>query len=256
MKLNLLMFLVLSLGLAPAALGRDKKIRRVSTGESRETSQLGASRSAMGTSEIERQSKRFSVNLELIGLATPMAMGSGLRAGYFLKPNWVFELGVASATAKGSDDDSLYSSSDTYSFSGYDAERIGTSTITEVHVKHFVNNSFYWSVGPAHRQTKAELRAYEDSFFEEDEERTTIATLDAADVGLSGTIGNQWQWSNFTLGCDWVGLYQPVITLKDDLEDGETPEDSKGIDGTRKTFKDDLTTMNAQGVRFYMGASF
>lgn len=38
------------------------------------------------------------------------------------------------------------------------------------------------------------------------------------DIGISISIGNEWQWENFTLGCDWIGAAYQVATLKDNGE--------------------------------------
>ena len=38
-------------------------------------------------------------------------------------------------------------------------------------------------------------------------------------MGLGLRLGNQWQWDNFTLGCDWVGIGRTMVYFKSTTSD-------------------------------------
>jgi hypothetical protein len=40
-----------------------------------------------------------------------------------------------------------------------------------------------------------------------------LRDLEADDVGPELAVGNRWQWGWFTLGVEWIGLYQPLLAL-------------------------------------------
>lgn len=70
-------------------------------------------------------------------------------------------------------------------------------------------------------------------------------------------VGNQWQWSNFTIGCDWLGVMVPVAVLKIDDRFGNTTGIS---DSSRKSLDDAWMTLgkttSVMLTRLYVGASF
>lgn len=245
---------LLALSFASPALARNKRIRKASFNDNEAT--MTRTTSAQGSSELARTKQHVSASLELLGVATPLGLGSGLRLGYFIRPNSMLELSLASATQEKKTDDD-FSTSGSYSFDSYEADRVAKSSFVELSFKRFATNSFYWAVGPADRHTRADLVAYQNSYATDDEETTKVASIDAHDMGLSAKIGNQWQWDHFTLGCDWIGLYMPLVTLnKKTSEEPTAATDSPGYKRARNEFYKDVEDMHAQGVRFYMGASF
>lgn len=214
---------------------------------------------APDASERQRVGKHHMLAVELLGVQTSMGLGSGFRYGYYLNSDSIIAVQVAFASKKASsgDDDFGSSSSDSdYNFGLYDAQRVGKSQLFEVEYKHFATNSFYWSAGLGDRQTDSRLEAYKDSFFDDNEDRTTIARAKTHDLGVSGAIGNQWQWDNFLLGCDWIGLYLPLAHLSQTKGGEQDLPDGSGIAKARQSYYDDEKEMNVQGLRFYLGASF
>ena len=74
-------------------------------------------------------------------------------------------------------------------------------------VKKFTGNSFYYKAGiyylgqnTKHYEKKNNgERVGVESYFDE--------------VGASVSIGNQWQWDNFSIGADWIGINHTLIEL-------------------------------------------
>ena len=81
-------------------------------------------------------------------------------------------------------------------------------------------------------------------------------TLDAtaSNIGVEVHIGNQWQWSNFTLGCDWVGYF---FALSKSFSGGDASgvvADSK--QSRESSIKGTVNAGSAHLVRFYLGWAF
>jgi len=181
-------------------------------------------------SMANREGKKYTVNATLLG----MSFGSpetAIEAGIHTKPDTVISL--AFHDLKGitlSDQDSK----DEYVFDGD-----GRGKAITLSLKKFTSNSFYIKPALYHRtQTtiKSGIKAYNsstDSWVVESRN-----TADYTDVGLSFAIGNQWQWENFTLGCNWVGISKSLTTLD---KNGYLPQS-------------DLDSASA--LNFYMGATF
>lgn len=204
----------------------------------------------VGASEWARRNKRFVAALEL-GVATPLAAGGGATFGFHLSGNQVIEGNVAVATASAEDDGSI--STDSEDYSSYDMRKSGSSAIIGARYKQFVTNSFYWHGGLASRSSKASLYAVEKY----GDESTKIASVDYSDLGLTLAIGSQWQWDTFTMGCDWIGIYAPVVKTKSDYESSnEDTVSSSDAKKARSNFRDEMQALNIQGLRFYLGAAF
>lgn len=94
--------------------------------------------------------------------------------------------------------------------------------------RHFFGNSFnvmgsaYWK-----QHTKFD--------------RTNANTYLFKDFGLGLRLGNEWQWQNFTMGCDWFGLNHSLIKVKNTF-----PNTRFGID----------QELTAAFLNFYLGYSF
>ena len=83
------------------------------------------------------------------------------------------------------------------------------------------------------------------------------ATLIYEDVGTGFRVGNEWQWENFTMGCDWVGVSQPIYSnVKEDkfIPSAGSPDYDRRqyVDEQNRFVKD--TNINL--LRVYAGASF
>lgn len=87
-----------------------------------------------------------------------------------------------------------------------------------LHALRFVGNSFHFSFGLVFSQFSARLG---NQFLDQLGQRLT-SSFDAQNIGVSGGIGNRWQWSNgITLGIDWIRLNVPVFEtyVRDDVLD-------------------------------------
>jgi hypothetical protein len=99
--------------------------------------------------------------------------------------------------------------------------------------RKYAGNSFHFSFGPVLSEFEARLGSdmvatdYSQSF-------------SAQNLGLTGGIGNRWQWSNgVTFGIDWLRVNVPVLetSVKDNvLKDVSSSGDRKDIKDTIRTF--------------------
>ncbi len=130
-------------------------------------------------------------------------------------------------------------------YSKYDVSTfsIGTS------YKKFVSNSFYFRAGFDYK-TIDYHHTYRDIFTDAIERENKFK---GESLAASIYIGNQWQWENFTMGCDWVGYSLPVYSNIHD-------ESSVGTTSYVGPMSDDQDVLLKSGtimlLRFYLGASF
>ena len=74
------------------------------------------------------------------------------------------------------------------------------------------------------------------------QDRPNAEILNIESINLDIGIGNRWYYNNFSIGVDWVGLSQPVISLKKSAPFvEETTDDDK---------KDDVDTFLKIGTYF------
>ena len=89
------------------------------------------------------------------------------------------------------------------------------------------------------------------------DQRVKIASIQESDIGATFAIGNAWQWENFQIGCDWIGVHLPAIYLQKKYSNENvdlTSADS--VERRRNYFRNTATMLNVQGLRFYLGAAF
>lgn len=114
-----------------------------------------------------------------------------------------------------------------------------------VHYKKFFSNSFYVKAGVDYRSIDYSY-TYGFSGYTESFQGDSFA------AGL--VIGNEWQWDNFNLGCDWVGMSMPfssnVVSQNYASNDSFYQKELK--DAQQRYLKDTFT----QGLRFYIGYTF
>lgn len=72
-------------------------------------------------------------------------------------------------------------------------------------------------------------------------DRSTNRTYVFKDFGAGLSIGNEWQWENFTMGCDWFGLNHSLVKISNTFP-------------ATNYFLDQELTMNF--LKFYLGYSF
>lgn len=94
--------------------------------------------------------------------------------------------------------------------------------------RHFFGNSF---------NTLATIYWRDHSKFD----RSNGRTYYFKDYGFGVRLGNEWQWKNFTMGCDWFGLNHSLIKVSDSF-----PATSFGLD----------RELTFAFLNFYLGYSF
>jgi len=136
-----------------------------------------------------------------------------------------------------------------YTHGSYDLLLFKVSATTLIlRYKQFEYNSFYWRVGGGVRQYKVttDLDAITGS--------DLVSTGVASSVGVDFAIGNHWQWENYSMGCDWIGFFQPVAGSYSYTK----PNGAK--DSSYTDAETDLKEMSKNGnvefLRFYLGAAF
>ena len=102
--------------------------------------------------------------------------------------------------------------------------------------RRYVGNSFHFSFGLVYSQFSAKL----GSDFLDDLGQELHSSFEAENIGLTGGIGNRWQWSNgITAGIDWIRLNVPVIhtNVRDDVLDSISEDDEQDdVKDVIKTF--------------------
>lgn len=141
------------------------------------------------TSEFHRLKKKHGIHYQVIGVGPNARNSTGLIYNYFLTRN-----------------DLLVFEYLTDIFSGYGTRSYNIKTSSfGVHYKRFTGNSFYIRAGLDQR------------FIDYDYNSTFLSSPESSSFkGMSTTvglaIGNQWQWSNWSIGCDWFGYSFPVLS--------------------------------------------
>lgn len=194
------------------------------------------------SSEANRIDKKFDVHYTILGFSPNFAPAQGLGVGYFFDRNK--QLLVEVQKGKGLSTRYRYES-----YNGISKEWSTDAQITRIgaHFKHFAGNSFYYRVGADYSTVdyKYDLGG---SFFND----TSSSRFKGTAIIGSFIIGNQWQWENFTLGCDWIGLATPLTSTLS----GEAPSnaiDKSDFENDQKVY---VTDSSGVLLRFYLGASF
>ena len=188
-----------------------------------------------------RIGKILTLEAQLLSISPAATSTSGLSAGFFLTPDNIISLGYASGSGSGSGFFTLGSESDTLSTVG-------------VSLKHFFGNSFY-GTGSLNYQHFTDTRtAFLSGIFGSNPANYSF-TGDSVRAGVS--IGNQWQWSNFTLGCDWVGVSVPLTTnfSAENVSESD-PSDTSQHQNRASAEKAYVSNVTVELVAFYLGVSF
>ena len=181
------------------------------------------------SSEFYRMHQKYQITYQAFGLTVSPVSAKGLNAGFFIDRNSLVQF--EGSTGKTS-----------WFFYDIEAATLG------LHYKHFLGNSFYINAGADYRKVRISNPHFFDLF------ASNKDLGEAESIAASFAIGNQWQWQNFTLGCDWIGLMVPVVTLS-------THYDSTGLNATDKNdldkaWDDVARAGSAMLLRFYFGFSF
>lgn len=200
------------------------------------------------SSEANRLNKEWSLTYSLLGLSPNFSPSPGFSLGYHLDRNQQVIAEIRSG--KGTFTRQRWESSN-----GVTQEFKTDAQINQigVHYKRFTGNSFYFRTGLDYGTVdyKFDLSS---SFFTDDRAASSFSSK--ALIG-SFVIGNQWQWENFTLGCDWVGIAAPITYQIS----SRVPETGSTFDeSAKRDFEDDkkayVSSSSPVLLRFYLGASF
>ena len=185
-----------------------------------------------GTSEHNRMDKEYTLSAQVVGLNSPGIVGSGINFGWYQSRNLIWQIETT-----------------------FHNERQGifhrpTGNSLGLHLKYFPGNTFYMNSGLDYRQID-----YNDRYYISYDSGYQTARFKSRSVALTYGIGNQWQWENFTLGCEWVGIAAPIAS---EVTDSVIPERISRYDND--DYKADIKRYSSDGaltlVRFYLGASF
>ncbi len=185
------------------------------------------------SSEHNRIGKTGYLSVQPLGFAVGAIPSVGVNAGYYLSRNALLQLEYSKGKLP-------------YIFFSIEATTVG------LNLKYFVGNSFYIKSGASYRQVAVkDLTCFlcDTATFQD------VGSADSAAVEVA--IGNQWQWENFTMGCDWFGAMVPFTTTN-------ISNNYKSNSDLSATTKSDLDkawynlgrTTSYELLRFYLGASF
>ena len=183
-------------------------------------------------SSTRRVGKKFLVVGE-IALVNILHSGIGAEAGYYLNPKSLIEVGVMKAT---------------FEFLGFKSEYL----LLTAEYHRFVANSFYYFAGTGFstltsRHTGITLASGSFDTYQSTQSSTSLIA--------QGGIGNRWQFTSLTLGCDWVAYAKPLFQIS-----SSGTYDEAASDEDRAYDKSSFTSQASNGiltnVRFHIGVSF
>lgn len=186
-----------------------------------------------GTSEYHRMNKQFEALGLLYGLGPLWGRNTGVTLGYYFDRNSVLELRYAKLDGS-------------VSCSG-DWECSGKGKSIGVGYKKYLGNSFYLLGSVDQREA---------SYSEVDNSPYNPYTInfDSSSTLIGLAIGNQWQWENFTIGVDWIGIGYPVLTsISNEKITGNSGYARSYLDTKKKNFATDSVPL---ALRLNLGVSF
>ncbi|RYZ53851.1 MAG: hypothetical protein EOP07_17065 [Proteobacteria bacterium] len=181
----------------------------------------------------KRQNLKLELLLDAIGFTPSPTFG--VSVGYFFTPNQIISGRYGSASG-------VISSMD--------------EKILSIDLKSFWGNSFYTRAGFSKRDYDFSWDVYPSDGDGNISFETETLTAKTSSMGLELGLGNQWQWSSFTIGADWVGVYLP---LSSSGTDEVVNKDGAVEAGLFSNVDDDVKyakTTQMAFVRFYLGFAF
>lgn len=140
------------------------------------------------SSAFHRLNKKLTFQYQSGGVGPISYSTQGFIAGYHVSPNQVLQVELTSGGDRWGDNTSRS-----------DGKTMG------FYYKQFNGNSFYFKTGLEYSTLD---RYYNYGWI------SNVASdgysYKGSKVSASISIGNQWQWENFTLGCDWIGISVPL----------------------------------------------
>lgn len=188
-----------------------------------------------GSSEHNRIDKKYQISVMPLGVGPAFVSWQGINFGYSKDRNNVFLLSF----------NNIIKNSQTCTGS-FSCDISGS--LLAANYKKFVNNSFYFLSGVSYREVKFNFSENFSSFFD------YTSDFEGKAIALDISIGNQWQWKNFTLGCDWIGGSLPITNhIKTQNVSGNLSYGQSNLDNKKNMY---LEKFSLSGLNFYMGASF
>lgn len=197
------------------------------------------------SSQYHRMNKKYFLGAQILGAGPTASITSGVIGGYYLDLNSLVTVELLSGSIGPNSLGSTTSSQISSSISRQSARSIG------VHFQKFSENSFFWKLGGDYRLSEWKY-SYSDSLTPAN---NSSSTYSGNSITLSGSIGNSWQWENFTMGCEWIGFAYPILSSspKNDISAVLSPDE-------RSSFDRDINTqqknMVYQSLHFFIGASW
>jgi hypothetical protein len=182
------------------------------------------------SSEHRRLKKDYSLTAQVTGFAVSPVPAAGVNFGFFLNRNSVLQAEFSKGTLP------IY-------FFNMNATTLGAN------YKHFFGNSFYGKIGMDYRSISAS-----DINTGYTKKSGTIGEAESLVANVA--IGNQWQWENFTLGCDWIGINPPLAVLNTTYNTDNTDLSDSDRDQLNRSWEGVAKVTSYQFLRFYLGASF
>jgi len=156
--------------------------------------------------------------------------GFGIRTGYFITPDSLLAVNYSSGKLTTDDSDFEFS-------------------LIELIYKRFFTNSFYMDAGIAREKVLVDYEVVSST-------NSSLHVKSQADIQRNGLVihmGNQWQWSRFTIGCDWIGHHLPLVKEEAFKSNGNVAASEE--DRKKKNIKNTVRS-TLQLARIYLGISF
>ena len=183
-------------------------------------------------SNIEREDKSLMVTASPL-LFEYSTLAISAEIGKFLSPNEILSLQLtalregAGTTTYGDEDSESDESDEIW-------EEAGKGFALNINYKKFFGQTFYIKPSVYYKSQNIVKSTSSIGGVLVDKEAGYVH-----DLGIGFKVGNQWQWSKFTLGCDWIGYNKKIALL--DIS-GNLDED---------VYQDSLSLLN-----LYLGMSF
>ena len=223
--------------------------RKVTDEEQKEEENDDLTKSISGESELNRVGKQFGLHFNAFGSDGGDGNSMGFIVSNFLTSHSLLELNVASSQDK--------------SFRDKDLESRLIHQLATLRLTQFYGNSFFVSYGLGVRRFQGSLNFTEKKLVivgDAGEWRTNnyeFYKVKQQDMGVEIALGNRWQWQNFSMGIDWIGLYVPVYKFVADRQREANPStaDTKNTNEAVENL-DFKQRWGTQLLRFHLGSTF
>lgn len=202
-----------------------------------------------GESARNRIGKHFGLHLNAFGSEGGNGNSIGLIFSSFLTSNSLLELNIAG--------------SQNTSFRDKNLESRLTHQLATLRLTQFYGNSFFVTYGVGVRRFQGAINFTESKQVifgdasQQQKNKYDFYKVKQQDMGVEIALGNRWQWQNFSMGFDWLGLYLPVYKFVADRQRDANPPTASAK--TADEAVDDLDfkrRWGLEGLRFHLGSTF